>query len=437
MLLQKIYDHAPIWVQNVMCSVKGWMIDRKRFSKDFLRELRHMERREENPDELLKNFLEEARNVPAYAKVFNSSKGEVPLNDFPIINKAYVKEHYEEFYNRNYKGPTLNIHTSGTTGTSINIPQSRSFEHRQWATWWRYREELGIKFKSWYGWFGCGEMIVPIKQIKPPYWRIEFAGKRVMFGTYHLNIDTVDYFAKEIMRRKLRWLHGNASRLCYLSRLMIEKGIAPIECVQFVTTASEELPPSKVIEIQRAFPRAMVRNHYGNVEGVANFSQTKEGDWCIDEDFAKVEFIPIDPKKPERCRIVGTNFSNPYFPLIRYDIGDIARVDWSAGTPRVISIEGRTNESITLCNGMLVNSMLVYDIFGEASNVREAQIRVLDNGREIELLVVKGLQYSKGDEEEILHLARFYLKDDIRLSIRYTDAIPRAPSGKFRAVVSA
>ena len=437
MLLQKIYDLAPIWVQNVMCSVKGWMIVRKRFSKDFLCELRHMERREENPDELLKNFLEEARNVPAYAEVFNSSKGEVSLNDFPIINKAYVKEHYEEFYNRNYKGPTLVIHTSGTTGTSINIPQSQSFEHRQWATWWRFREELGIKWGTWYGLFGCLGMVVPIAQSKPPYWRVDCAGHRIIFGSYHLTADTVSDYVDEIRRRRLVWIHGFASRILFFSRLVVEKGLEPLTDVRYVTTSAENLTPQVATEIRKAFPNAIVRTHYGQTEGVANFSQTKDGDWRIDDDFAKAEFIPIDPKNPERCHIVGTNFSNPYFPLIRYDMGDIARVKWMDGKPIVQGVEGREMEQIRLVNGVLVSSYTSYDIFCDQENVREAQLRVLDDGQELELLVVKGSKFTAKDETAILEKTRWHLKDDICLSIRYTDAIPRAPSGKFRAVVSA
>ena len=436
MILEKIYNHAPVWLQNVMCSVKGWTIDRKRFSKGFLDELRRMERRADDPDALLRDFLAEARHVPAYAKVFASGKG-ADLADFPIIDKAYVKAHYDEFYNPAYQGPTLVIHTSGTTGTSINIPQSQGFEHRQWATWWRYREELGIKYGTWYGWFGCGDMIVPIKQNKPPYWRVDFPGRRVMFGTYHLNITNVDLYVREIRKRGLSWLHGHSSRLCYLSRLIVEKGIPPVDCVRFVTTASENLFPSNVAEIQRAFPNAMVRTHYGQTEGVANFSQTKDGDWRIDDDFAKVEFVPVDPKDPERCYIVGTNFSNPYFPLIRYNMGDIARVRWQDGKPIVLGIEGRDNEQVTLANGMLVSTLMSYDIFCDQGNVREAQIRVLDGGRAMELLVVKGSKFTAKDEAAILAKARQHLKDEIRLSIRYTDAIPRAASGKFRAVVTA
>ena len=434
MTLENIYNHAPIWVQNVMCSVKGWTIARKRYSKGFLRELKRMERREDDPEKMLRNFLELARHVPAYAKVFAAGKG-TKLEDFPIINKAYVKEHYEDFYNRAYKGPTLVIHTSGTTGTSINIPQSQSFEHRQWATWWRYREELGIKYGTWYGLFGCVGMVVPIEQKKPPYWRVDRAGRRVIFGTYHLTIENVEDYVKEIKRRHLVWIHGYASRILFLSRLIVEKRLMPLKDVRVVTTTAENLTPRIAVEIKKAFPNAIVRTHYGQTEGVANFSMTKEGDWRIDEDFAKVEFIPIDPENPERCHIVGTNFSNPYFPLIRYDMGDIASVRWQDGKPIVQGIEGRDNEQVTLSNGMLVSTLMSYDIFCDQENVREAQLRVLNDGRELELLVVKGSRYAQKDEMAILGKARRHLKGEIKLSIRYTSEIPRAKSGKFRAVV--
>ena len=432
-ILETIYNNSPICIQNLMCSARGWQIRRRRYAKGFFRELTALKHREIAPDAELKHFLLLAKEVPAYAAVFANNP--MPrLEDFPIIDKAYVKAHYADFVNPLYKGPTIHVHTSGTTGTSLDVLQSQVFEHRQWATWWRFREELGIKFDTWYGWFGCGEMIVPIQQDCPPYWRVDFAGRRVMFGTYHLNINNVDLYIREIKRRRLAWLHGNASRLCYLSRLVVEKGIQSPDCVKFVTTASENLPPSSAREIEKAFPGAIVRTHYGQTEGVANFSQTLAGDWRVDNDFAHVEFIPVDPSDTKRCRIVGTNFSNVAFPLIRYAMGDIALVDWNGDRPKVLGIEGRENERITLGNGMLISSLFNYDIFGDSQNVREAQVRVLDDFN-IELLVVKGSGYNNDDERQILHLARRYLKDEISVSIRYTTLIPRSVNGKFRAVI--
>ena len=280
-------------------------------------------------------------------------------------------------------------------------------------------------------------MVVPIEQKRPPYWRVDRAGRRIIFGTYHLTIENVEEYVKEIRRRRLLWIHGYASRILFFSRLVVEKGLEPLADVRVVTTTAENLTPAIAAEIRKAFPNAIVRTHYGQTEGVANFSQTKDGDWRIDDDFAKVEFIPIGPKNSERCRIVGTNFSNPYFPLIRYDMGDIARVKWVDGKPIVQGIEGRDNEQVTLANGMLVSTLMSYDIFCDQKNVREAQLRVLDGGRELELLVVKGSKFTAADEAAILEKTRRHLKDEIRLSIRYADAIPRAASGKFRAVVQA
>ena len=101
----------------------------------------------------------------------------------------------------------------------------------------------------------------------------------------------------------------------------------------------------------------------------------------------------------------------------------------------MLGIEGRDNEQVTLANGMLVSTLMSYDIFCDQENVREAQLRVLNDGRELELLVVKGSKYTDKDESAILEKTRNHLKNEIKLSIRYIDSIPRAASGKFRAVV--
>lgn len=34
MTLENIYNHAPIWMQNVMCSVKGWTIAQNGIPRD-------------------------------------------------------------------------------------------------------------------------------------------------------------------------------------------------------------------------------------------------------------------------------------------------------------------------------------------------------------------------------------------------------------------
>ena len=45
-MIEQIYDHAPVWVQNLMCSVKGWLIKKRRYGKGFFEELDALEERE-------------------------------------------------------------------------------------------------------------------------------------------------------------------------------------------------------------------------------------------------------------------------------------------------------------------------------------------------------------------------------------------------------
>lgn len=71
-VLQTIYDHAPVFFQNIMCSVKGWIMQRRRYGKDFFRYLSDYEERRVSPEERLDTFLKSIRYVPAYKAVYDN-----------------------------------------------------------------------------------------------------------------------------------------------------------------------------------------------------------------------------------------------------------------------------------------------------------------------------------------------------------------------------
>ena len=73
-MLETIYNHAPVWMQNLMCSVKGWQLQRRRFGNGFFLELKKLEARQVNPEHELSEFLKGIRNVPAYADVFKHNQ---------------------------------------------------------------------------------------------------------------------------------------------------------------------------------------------------------------------------------------------------------------------------------------------------------------------------------------------------------------------------
>lgn len=38
-LIKVIYLKSPVWIQNIMCSLQGWIIQKRRYSKSFFEEL--------------------------------------------------------------------------------------------------------------------------------------------------------------------------------------------------------------------------------------------------------------------------------------------------------------------------------------------------------------------------------------------------------------
>jgi phenylacetate-CoA ligase len=156
----------------------------------------------------------------------------------------------------------------------------------------------------------------------------------------------------------------------------------------------------------------------------------------VDEDFAFVEFVPVE--RGTGCRVLGTNVSNRAFPLIRYDVGDVAQVSGQTcdcGRPgRIIdAIDGRREDYVVLPNGALVGRL--DHIFKNQVRVREAQIYQPDLTRVV-LRLVAAKDFTTRDERALVTTARTWLGDSLRIEIEHLEALPRTQAGKLRFVVS-
>lgn len=438
--LTKIYDQSPVFIQNIMCSVKGWMIKKRRFNKGFYKELAMYESHAVDSKKELVAFLSMSSKLPFYShaltpsflKELNENNVLSKIKELPIVSKQAVKENIKAIENTANCGKYITMHTSGTTGSGLIFPYSIEFENKQWAVWWRYRRALGIQLDTWCGWLG-GRTIISLENQKAPYWRVNRPGRQVMYSSHHLSVKTVRAYHADIEKRKLTWLHGYPSSASLLASLIIEAGLKPIESVRWVTTGAENLLEHHVETILKAFPNAIVRTHYGLAEGVANFCQDIKANWHIDDDLAYAEFIPLNDSDNTVCRIVGTGFSNIAFPLIRYDTGDLAKVKWVNGKPEIIEIYGRQEDYIELPNGVKLGRL--DHIFKDCVNIREAQIHQIRKDL-IEFRVVKDVNYVEKDEQQLLQEASSRLGKDVELTIKYCDSIERTKSGKVRFVIS-
>lgn len=436
-----IYDNSPVFVQNIMASVKGYMIKRKRFDKNFHKELHRYENGYYNPEKLLRDILKSSEQTEYYKELFKKYDFNIDAKDIfkelkklPILKRETIVNNHSGFLNHNSKEKTYMIATSGTTAHSLIFPTSRERENKQWAVWWRYRRKLGIKLNTLCGHFG-NKVIVPVKYKKPPYWRYNYFGKQVMFSALHLSLDTIVHYHNKIESKKIPWLHGHAHHISLLSSLIVEKGLTPIKSVHFVTTGADSLFIRHRKIINKAFPNAIVRQHYGLSEAVCNISEDINGDLKIDKEHGYVEFIPLDKNNPSLYRIIGTGYHNHPFPLLRYDTGDLATIEkQDDGTLKIIQIDGRTSECLHLPGGKRISATALSN-FEYSPNVREAQFFQKDVHNIVMRLVVRD-GYTKNDEKLVLNLLLERLPSEVNVKIEYVDEIEKTKSGKIRYIIS-
>jgi|AntRauTorcE11897_2_1112592.scaffolds.fasta_scaffold06878_3 phenylacetate-CoA ligase len=447
--LLTIYEKLPVFAQNILVNVYSFKLQKTRYNSDFKRYLREFyDRIDENDfsfeeievNEKLFEFLEEASNNDFWSKRFERHDITISRNidlkeeikKLPVLTKDEVIENEEAIKNPLNKN-VMERKTGGTTGRALHLIQTQEMENKQYAVWWRYRKMHGLTTDTWVGWFG-GKQIVPATQEKPPFWRIDYFGKQVMFSAIHLSRKTAKLYYNEIKKHSLSWLHGYPSQIALFASYISDENLPPIESLKIITTGAENLTDRQKEIIREAFD-VPVRQHYGLAEGVANISEWPDGKMRVDKDFSYVEFLPVSESDPELCKIVGTNFSNPAFPLIRFDTGDIARISIEDGEEIVESIEGRVEDYITLSDGKRFGPMNL--LFKELKHIKEAQVYqpALD---ELVFRIVKDAGYDKNRGEEKLRnaISKKLTDDTINISVEYFEKLPRTKSAKLKTVIS-
>lgn len=444
---ERIYARLPIALQNLAVHLEGRRIQRSRYGPQFRELLAEYEARdaldtaalERFRDERLAAFVRHAFGSVPYYRERRERWGVDPdsirtladLQKLPVLERAEVQAHSESLWSEACSRDEVTIsHTSGSTGTGLRFPVTHRAHSEQWALWWRFRRRHGIELDTPCLYFG-GRSIVPLRQRRAPFWRFNRPGRQILFSGYHLSRDNAPAYLDEIERHPGAWLHGYPSMLALLASFAGELGRRPR--IGKISIGSESLLDWQVEAIAEAFGVRPIQ-HYGMSEGVANISEHPDGLLRVDEDYAAVEFVPVDATT---WRIVGTNLSNPAFPLLRYDTGDICRLPDSpvdaAGRRVVARVDGRREDYVIAKSGAHLGRL--DHIFKDLTRVREAQIHQSRPGA-MTLHVVRAEGYDESDDRRLREETAKRVGDDVDFDVCYVDAVERTRRGKVRFVVS-
>ncbi|HET9299042.1 MAG TPA: hypothetical protein VFO11_03795, partial [Candidatus Polarisedimenticolaceae bacterium] len=427
-------------------TLSGWRQRRERLGGDFSRFLAAYRARDVvSEDEVLalrrarlrEALLRAAQDVPFWAERFRRHgldparvEGPDDLRELPVLTKTELVALGPQARWAGAPRKSLRwTHTSGTTGAGLVFPVTVDAIRGQWAVWWRYRLRHGIEPNTWQATF-AGRTVVP-PEATERYWRVNHAGRQVLYSQYHLSPATAPLYLEDLARRALPWFHGYPSLLALIAGHASANGVALRP--RWITAGAESLLEHQRETIRRAFGVSPLE-HYGLAEMVANASQCPAGRLHVDEDFAAVELLP---DADGTARILGTSFVNRAFPLVRYDTGDLARVapqGCGCGLPGrvLLSVDGRQEDLITLSDGSEVGRL--DHLFKDMEWIAEAQIRQDRRGR-CRIAIVPRQGHVEADVQRLLEECRARFGDRLQVDVEIVSSIPRSRTGKLRLVV--
>jgi phenylacetate-CoA ligase len=445
----------PVFMQNGAATAAGYFRARTRFTPFFYETLDRWERTVHGPLPELHGFQRERldrvvewarRSVPFYRDLPPpSDHPDAPeairrtLASIPPMDKETFRASRAELRARDVPARRLvRTYTSGTTGTALVIDHTQERIAEGFAAVWRQRRASGAQIHDPHMTFG-GQMIVPVSQKKPPFWRTNAYAGQTLFSIYHLSPRNLPYYVDGILHTDARYVQGYPSALHIVARAMLDAGrTLPKGRLAGVFTSSESLLAFQRSVIEQAFG-APVRDHYSATELVVSMTACQEGLLHVDMEFCIVEVeVEEETADWERGPLLATGLGRDGAPFLRYRIGDVgtrSKHPCPCGRPgdAFLDIDGRVDDYVVTPTGELVGRL--DHVFKEQWDVHEAQI-LQDTPEALTLVIVPRATYSAASQRKLVQELRARLGEEIRIDLRITDHIPREENGKFRAVKS-
>jgi phenylacetate-CoA ligase len=454
--LRALYDRLPVSVQEVLVYAAGWRSYRDRFGAAFWRALEELEQadrwpaervREDQDRRLREGVAWAAATVPYYRELFRREgidpaavRGVEDLPRLPTLDKSVVRERPYDLRSEGFAADEIVAgHSSGTTGTALQLFHSREALAWEYAVVWRQRGWFGFRLRDRYAAFG-GQGVVPFEQAEPPFWRHDRVRGRVLFSIYHMTPANLDHYAAELCRPGYRFWQGYPSALALVCGHLLERGIALGEAAPKAVFASSET----LLDFHRrriaAATGAPVADRYGHSELAVSAVQCPAGSYHVDTEFCAVE---IDPHEEAadwvRGEVIVTGFANRAMPLLRYRTGDVATLRKGGGCPCgrarpvLAEIDGRIEDYVVTPDGRRIGRM--DHVFKDTREVKEAQIHQPSLDRLV-VRLVPAEGFGDGAVRSIEQELRRRVGGELAIAFEVVESIPRLRSGKFRAVVS-
>jgi phenylacetate-CoA ligase len=235
-------------------------------------------------------------------------------------------------------------------------------------------------------------------------------------------------------------LEANPSLIARLARFAWRTGATVYQPP--IITLTYEFPSALQLRAIRRVFRSPIASSYGSTETGYVFMECEHGRLHQNTDFCRVDFAPLADGVENRVgvgRIFVTTFGNKWFPLVRFDIGDIVRI---ASEPcpcgrdfgmTLSSIEGRLKSLCVTGDGKLVTHRELDDAFARVDRLEQYRL-VQENLKRVRLEVVGEEGQEKRAARDAGDIVQGLFGRDVDIAVSKVDALLPEKSGKFLLV---
>jgi phenylacetate-coenzyme A ligase PaaK-like adenylate-forming protein len=194
-------------------------------------------------------------------------------------------------------------------------------------------------------------------------------------------------------------------------------------------------------QVREVFKRVPLVSSYGTTETGYVFMQCEEGKLHQNADSCRVDYQPLRKEHggPFLGRILVTPFKNPWSYLIRFDTGDIVRLEESATCPCgrtsgliLSSLAGRTVNLTLTCSGRLVTLLELDGVISRLNGIVMYKM-IQTTPRSYEFHVVSRRRDTAALAVEALALLRELYGQEALIDVLQESDIAPSISGKYLA----
>ncbi len=373
----------------------------------------------------------------------NKYKGFDAFNDFshlPLLNKEELRENYKNIISGSSTEKLDLIKTSGSTGIPLKLYRDRVIFGYTLASVYRAHRWLGLDIGS------KEAMLWGVPTAFKEKWKAksrDFLLNRFREKEYNISEQTLLDFYKKIKRNRPDYIFGYSSMVYEFALFLKEKGLdgKPLKLKAAICTAES------IHGYQRTLTEAVlgcrVISEYGAAEtGIISF-ECGHGAHHISDDCIYLEIVDENNKplpKGETGRVLVTVLNSFSSPIIRYELGDFAKIsekkcDCGVNLSVLDNITGRTSDVVITPEGKSFHSIIFYyimkDIAEKGCVIKQFKVHQTSIDQLI-FHIVKAKEFSPEVEDYLKKKVIKTFGESMKIEFRYHKNIDRKKSGKLR-----